>query len=482
MQHRLDLHGRLHAANGRYKKLIALATCLCFFGLVFSLFIASDGTSTFLMTVAVFSMVVVLSPILFSRRYFLFEPISFVAISVLMGLCLKSFYVVLGFDSSAVVRDKLMFNLTMDEMVWSTSVLFIGLVLFSLGYFVGDRPLRIKRYRGADVNEQRSILIGGLFILISLVAFAVFIKSSGFSYTSFSDLSKKRFLTDNLDGGGRLSNINYYYYRLSLFSKAPMYFLFYLMLVRGYSLRSLVGLLFAISLVMNMAVPFFVSNKAGVILPLADLTVMSFIVRGQLNWKKLLSLSILVIILVGVIASLRAGDAASGHSIFDRVFGGRYFIGITKSAHIINAFSFQFDFIYGQSLISWLNPILPESLRVDSIYFTGLGYYLGSYVFGYQSSGVPPGIVAEYYMNFGVWGVVVGMFITGLVFKKLHLFLFERLDSTLFLVLYAIITVRLPTFMFNNGLSVALLKVVADVILVVIFFFFVRKYSSRSMV
>ena len=93
---------------------------------------------------------------------------------------------------------------------------------------------------------------------------------------------------------------------------------------------------------------------------------------------------------------------------------------------------------------------------------------------------MPPGIITEIYINFGLAGVVIGMFLIGAVLKRAHIYLFSRVNSVFYLIVYALVTVRLPTFLFNNGMSVTILKCLADIIIVWAFYILVKRISFTS--
>jgi len=455
-----------------YRRKLLILIVLCVLALFVSAVFVQDTTVAFLFVVGIFSLLVVLVPLVVVKQYFILEPMVFVCLSVLMGFTLKTFYVVSEIDRSAVVQKKLMDGLPVDGLTWASMVLLIGLMMFAIGYSLSRGAITAHGQIKNRLSEAKLLLFSILILFLCLVSFFIFFKTSGFIFNDVSDLSQKRFSESD---GGRLSNLNYYLYRVVLFCKAPMYFLFFIIISGKRSGISVFGVLFFIALFLNLFVTFFVSNKAGVVLPFADLLVMYMLMVGKIDFRKLLSIGFIVVVLIGMIASFRGGDAVADYSFLDKIFGGRYFVDVTKTAHIINAFPSPIEYFYGKSLIGWVNVILPESLRLDSIYFSGLGQYLGQYVFGYAASGVPPGIIAEFYINFGMAGVVIGMFIVGMLLKRIHIFLFSRVNHVLFLICYAIVTVRVPIFLFNNGVSVALLKTAADVMIVCAFYILVKR-------
>lgn len=471
------------AAFDRTRSLLLLMglACLGLFSYALGIIIATDGPELFLFGTAISSMVVVLLPMVVSRRYFIFEPLTFVALSVLLGITLKTFYVVVGYGINPVVTERLMDYMTVPEMQYGSFVLLTGLITFVLGYSVNLRPMPVmRRLRNYGFARDKLVIVGSIFIAISLISFVFLIIGTGFSFSGVADLSQKRFQSNGVTSADRLGDLNYYFYRIALISKAPMYVFFYLLIRHKLRWTSIYGLLFWISCTINILVPFFVSNKAGILLPITDLIVISYLISGRLNYKKIAAVIVAALAIISIIATFRGGAAVSDFTLADKFFGGRYFIGITKSAHIINAFPEYLNYFNGTTFVGWMNLFLPESMKFDNSAFTGLGFYLGYHVFNQPFSGVPPGIVPEFYMNFGYWGVFCGMFIIGVLLKWLHNNFYAHIISVAAIVIYAIIVVRMPTFLFNNGFTIAFLKSAADIIIVALFLFIIRSRKRSA--
>lgn len=444
--------------------------------------LATEGVELMLFGLAVSSFIISLIPMLTSKNYFLYEPASFVCLSVLFGLGLKTFYVVLGYHTNVVVYGGLMRNITVPELQYGAMVLLIGLCAFVVGYKV-KLPIKRKRsiFARYEFSRKRVLIVSALFILVSVVAFVAFVSTIGFSFSGLESLSQKRFQGEGYTSAGRLQEVSYYYYRLALLAKAPMYVLFFLIVKHNLSFGSRYGFLFFISFCINIIVPFFVSNKAGIVVVVADLFVISYCLRQRFGYFRFLVIAVVSIFVITVVADIRGGgESFSNYSFLDRIFGGRYFVGLTKTAHIVNAFPSQIDYFYGTTLVAWLNLILPDSYSFSSDAFTNLGYFLGTNVFGFERNGIPPGVIAEFYINFGLLGVVVGMFFVGVFLFRLHSNLLPYLSYGCVALIYALVVVRAPTFLFNNGVSVALLKTVSDVVVVVLFLLLVGSFRNRG--
>lgn len=75
----------------------------------------------------------------------------------------------------------------------------------------------------------------------------------------------------------------------------------------------------------------------------------------------------------------------------------------------------QLDFIYGSSYLAFIVTPVPRFLWNDKP--RAGGHQTAVYVFDRPDTAIPPGGVGELYMNFGLIGVVVGMLITGFLYK-----------------------------------------------------------------
>lgn len=472
----------IRRAGVNQKKLLAFfsASIALVFMYALGIILAGNGVELMLFGMAGSSMLIVMIPALTRRDYFIFEPMSFVFISVLFGLGLKTFYVVLGYSTNFVVYDGLMKNLAIEDLQAGSAVLLLGLTAFVFGYHIKlPRAKMVKILTNYQLSRNRVGVFSLIFVLISLAAFVGFASSIGFSYHGIGDLSQKRFQSVDYTASTRLETASYYLYRLSLICKAPMYVLFFLILKNKIPYRSFYGLLFLICLLLNVFVPFFVSNKAGIILVVADLFVLAYGVQRKFNYLKVFIVSALAVLILAFVIDIRGGEALSDYTIFDKLFGGRYFVGLTKTAHIVGAFPNQLEYFHGATLVGWMNIFLPTEYSFSPDAFNNLEYFLGYYVFDMRANGIPPGIIAEFYLNFGIAGVAIGMMIVGAFLYWIHASMYPYLEEGAVLIIYAIVIVRVPTFLFNNGVSVALLKTAADVLIVIVFLFLVGSFRKK---
>jgi len=113
-----------------------------------------------------------------------------------------------------------------------------------------------------------------------------------------------------------------------------------------------------------------------------------------------------------------------GEKILDTIAGNMNFFAFSKTSHIFDAIPGKFDYQYGVTLLTWLFPPIPRTMSMEKPpVFTGA--VRGQKVFetmdpSGEGAAVPPGIVAEQFLNFGHLGVPVGMFILGYCLRLLY--------------------------------------------------------------
>lgn len=450
--------------------LIVIFTILLSVGVVFT---ARSNADAIVLAVSMAAFIVVVFPIVIDKGYHLFEPLTFVIVSVVLGCTLKSFYLVLNTGQNFTVDEKLLLGLNIDSLVFGAIVLLVGLACFSFTYALtkssNQRKIQPIKYRW---SYQKVIISSALVTAMSFVAIVLFAERLGISFSNLDSLSAKRFRDDSgTVTASRTGTLDYLLYRIALLAKFPLYILFIWKLKSPFRIISLPGLLLVASGVLAIFVPFFVNNRAGVVVPFFDLLIISYLVRRRLDMKLLLWAGTIVVGLVLVGSVLRSGTGIS--SFYDQVFGGRYLIDITKTAHIVSYFNSGDDMLWGLSLTTWIYQIFPFFEAPDQE-LVNIGFFLGREVFGYVASGVPPGIVAELFINFGWPGVTVGMFFFGWLLKYYYL-KYGRAENDLeSFVIYAMICTRFTVFLFNNGFSVALLKTILDIVGLLVFLSLIR--------
>ena len=440
---------------------------------------ARTNADAIILSIAVAALVAVFAPVALRNDYQLVEPLTFVIASVALGFTLKAFYLVSNVGNNVTIDEKLLLGLNIDSLEFGGGVILIGLLSFAGGYLIVKkaRPTRRNRKK-TNWSTRRLVLLSALVTAIAFIGFVFFVFSIGATFDGLDSLSAKRFRDD--DGAvtaSRTGTLDYLLYRIALLAKFPLYFMYILRLKTRYKFFSFNGSLLILSGALALFVPFFVNNRAGVLLPVVDILILSALMTGKVNLKFILTVGTIAATLVFAGGYLRSGGDFSG--IYNQIFGGRYLIDITKTSHIVNYFHDTQQYLLGLTFVSWIYKLVPFiSPPVPEL--ENIGFYLGNVVFGYQSSGVPPGIIAELFMNFGWSGVVIGMFCVGVALRKFYDVYGRSIKDVEALLIYSLVCTRFTIFLFNNGFSIAILKTTLDIVVVYIMFILLRNKRVRK--
>jgi hypothetical protein len=171
-----------------------------------------------------------------------------------------------------------------------------------------------------------------------------------------------------------------------------------------------------------------------------------------------------------------AGEAASPSSSVSRALArlsgasleGRYFLDVTKLAHIAHHFPAQRPHLAGGSLIGAVVPSFALDEEGDGDARLTLDRYLGARVFDEPGNSVPAGFAGELYIDFGWAGVLVGFFLLG----GFHRLLFNQLTRVRMpglLVACAVVLIPNTTLiLINSGIVPAMSRSVIGVGLLIL--------------
>jgi len=95
-------------------------------------------------------------------------------------------------------------------------------------------------------------------------------------------------------------------------------------------------------------------------------------------------------------------------------------------------------------------------------------------VFGDKSgrNGMPPGMLAEFYWNFGWAGVLIGMFLMGVLFRQLFVIFASLPRTPTSVLIYTVIVTRLTIFSLGTDFGTGFLKAGLDLVPLFLMFFF----------
>ncbi len=369
--------------------------------------------------VGVWTLGIVLVPAARAGRFDWLSSWTMGALSMLIGLTLRGFYVSAGFPDETTLDEMYWLGKAPTCFAWPGLLLLASLGLFAAGFGV---PTARKVARCLSWDQSRLYPVAWLLLGLSLVGTVAYIILTRDSASGL--LSAKRTVIPDLE----LTGSGYLSFGWARFLASFGFFGHLLVLgdALGEESRSqkaklvFSGLLFVCSAI----VPIYASLRGTVAMnALLSLALIYHLRPSVAKWVAVPGL-FLVAVLVQSMTLLRVErDSAGawerfhpGWEAFDSVVMNRNQIDLFKTAHIMNAVPEELPYAWGRTIAVWaLSPVPREIWPGKPV--TQPGPEIGAVVYDQRVAGVPPGLVAEGYWNFGWLGALGLCWLAG---KGLH--------------------------------------------------------------
>lgn len=455
-----------------YLRSAAMLCGLAAAGLLFlSVFLHGGFEDTTLCLLAVSALAATAFPLLFLRRIELYEPIWFVMAIVGIGVTGKAFYLVFGPRGrvSFLLLDK-----TPGDLIFAALVMSLALLTFSVAYLLGGRrwSLPLDSWL-SGWDDRRFYLVSGLMVAFGLTCFALFVWRLDLSFETWRDFSSPRYVV--IPGARYRGAMGYLRWGAS-FTEFGFFLVYTLWVAKRRRVWSRSGLLVGVLGLLAVAFPIFASTRYPVSMLLARCVVIWIILRGFPKLRYLVALGSAGLVLVAGMLAVRQGasnwselrSALGVGGILEATVGSRHFLDLTKTAHILDAVPEEVEFRYGETLFTWLVAPIPRALWPQKPAI-GAGKDLGPTVFGTpRSTGVPPGIVAELYLNLGMPGIFVGLALFGLFLRSLYETFRPHLAIPGAALLYTLLSTRLTLDLMATQISGSMAKLLQEAVPIVL--------------
>lgn len=376
------------------------------------------------------------------------------------GLLVKPIFVAFALPSEDFIAAFILDPLTSAEY-WSGSVLLLGAYTLFVGAMISTSQM-LRRQRPVQWPPRAlQFQVGRCWGMtaVGLLGMVAFFSQNVDLLTGASkNILAKDDLADYSGRGGL---------RLLI---SILYFIPFLMLANlraGYKLRASRRLLWTAALAW-IAFGFF-SDQRGVIV----FSVLSWLIGyrgfvGKISTKRLVAAGVIALGMMFVRTVLRvATDDGGLLALADEVIGnyiGRNMVENAKTLIILRSIPEQLAYSYGGSYLDSLLILVPRSLFAAK-QTVNLDTVIGMSVFGcevFGACGVPPGLVAESYYNFGAFGVPLLMLACGgLVAWLDHK---AGRGTTLFRIYYAATLVYFGLAVLGSSISSFATQAVTDAI------------------
>lgn len=422
----------------------------------------SDFTGTLLCGTALGTVVVLLIGVAARSSYDLFEPLSFVILSTLIGTTLKLLFVV--FSGSGQV-DRILLNEPRGLLVTGSAFILVGLVALVAGYSFRLRSVTVSHWslmRRPYWNRNILTVVAWLALLVSLAAFVVWFGKMGIQIDTLASLSQKRFIS--VDGSQYRTGLAYWGWPVSAAESA-----FYLLLSWRYLAPRRMPwparLALPLTAVITLGFPILQSTRWGVIEVVLIALILQHYLRGGIRYRTLaiaLPITLTALLVVTAVRHQRdfwtATERISLQTLLSTTVGGRHFLDVGKTSHIIDAVPERLAHSHGATLFRWITAPIPRIWWPEKPSL-GSGPLIGTEIYGTAGAGVPPGFVAELYMNFGAFGIPAGMFLLGVLLRALYTSFATSRHNPNAILLYAVIVIPLSAGLLQTDLSTVIVRV-----------------------
>ncbi len=469
---------------------------VCSFFLLLYTLIEAGFLATVLIALTIFPSLVILYFLLKPVKEFetidFFQPIIFLFINILLGVTLRTMWIV--FSTSSKVEDLFTFGHPHSYFIFGATLINIGIVSFIIGYRVKVRRALIienKLLKRDNWNSISVYVVCVILMIMSSYGIYIFLQEFGVEELVVENLSKKRL--KKIKGTKVLSAQMYQRWLASQGITAFIIF-FNFFLYKKKRFFSLSGLLLLIMFLQTLLFPFITNTRIGIIAAFLFVGIIWHYHRG-LNVKIVGLAGSIGTLIVLITSSFR--HAFGGAKNFTEAFllidfsyfidifiANRNLLGIAKTGLITSNIPSPLNYKYGETMLLWIYAPIPRSIWPGKP-IIGVGaepamkeiFHIPSNVY----SGIPPGIIAEYYWNFGIFGVIIGMFLLGLLLKWLYksLLPYMVLKNKNAIVLYIYIAYSIGFVLPATSFSPSVLSLLMGMIPILISLFIINIQGKK---
>lgn len=456
---------------------------------VLGYFVASNDSNALLCGSACCALMVLLLPQLLKKSHDLFEPINFVVLTTLIGVVLRTFYIV--FIESENTRSFLLLGQPPIFLYKSLLIINLGLICLVLGYSSRTPSLNLNNFplmRSDLWNKRRLFFVLFTFAAIALLSMVLYVEKLGIFGTLTYQFSAKRKLL--VEGANyEYAALGYYLWGASLMSYV-FYFLFALFVGSAGKRRLLLGIVVLIFGVLAIIFPVITSSRGEVLYHLVYAVLIWHYLKRRISIRALTQVVGLAIGVFVTLAALRSVGQSNKTATIDEYLdvgkfietavGNRNWFDVSKTAHIIEAVPKKLEYQYGESFFTWIFAPIPRALWKEKP-VVRVGPVLGERIFQREviRTGVPPGFIGELYWNFGIIGVPFGMYFLGFWLKFLYRSFSQHITQNRnALLIYIFIMIPISLTLLSDDFSGVVLDVATSLIPLLLTLKFIRRKKA----
>lgn len=425
------------------------------------------------------------------RGYDLLSPWTVVLLAVYISTGFRGLFISLEFEGSRSIDDLFLLGRSAPYYFRPALLFVFALGTMVTGYLLSGRVRRKTSPLGeaaAGFHSGRVTIAVIVCAGVGLAALLQFVASTG--GFSLSSLSAKRTTINGLDLSSTYQSSGQWRI-LNQFAPIALWVQLAHYAKQGRRLgilshRSIwVGLLFLNAI----ALPVYASSRADIVYIVLGALVVQLALRpGSISVRPLLAGLAVVLILVSALTTARSstnagstqGTAVNSQAIIDAFVLSRTFTDIASSGNIINSVPQSLPYAKGETIAAWAVAPIPRSLWPDKPIVSS-GPTIGILIYGNERSGVPPGMIAESYWNFGFGGIVVLPMLCGVFLRVIGEWWRPRAKTDPgAAVLMAGVAMPNGVYFMTNSIGSAPFQALVALVLLVPVVAFIRDHSARA--
>ncbi|TCJ30211.1 oligosaccharide repeat unit polymerase [Nocardioides jejuensis] len=420
---------------------------------------------------------VVTLPLVVLKDYDLITPWTVVVAVSYLAYGIRGTFISLGVDGTRTLEQLYFLGRAPEEFVNPSGIFFAGICSLTLGYVVtarrrrrSSRILRLDAVRGPVFVQ----LVITACALLGFVGFYMFARSTG--GFSLASLSAKRTLVGGTEasasyeshGGWRFLHefaLIAFWVQIAVYSVRK----------KSHGVTDLRGWWVAALFLNAASLPIYASTRQDiVVIGASGLAIKYCLSHRGVSKKFVFGFAAIVVVLVVAISSLRSshtGDVrsaqVSGTNLLSAFVLTRTFADVPTTGQIIMAVPAEIPFANGESITDWFFAPIPRSIWPSKPVIS-MGPLIAEVVYHMPSSGVPPGVIAEGYLNFGVGGALIVPFLAGALLGPISRRWSEYArTSPGAAVLLSAVALRMGSDLGTNGLGYAMYQLAIGLLLTI---------------
>lgn len=420
-----------------------------------------------------------------SIRKDFFNPFLGVLVSLTIGTILRSFFIISPLESPT--KHYMLMGKSPDILILGIVHIYLGLIFLILGFIVaGSKIISLPDIFKSNlaINQNKLIYISYFIIILGIFSIFLYLRALGLNFVTliFSDsISEKRFM--QLEDGGYTS-LAYFRKIVDLVKFVFFILCIYIISNRFFSKKFLIYSLTVLTGLISIFFNFINSNRGQAGWTILIVFVIIYYIKGKISKKILVPGVIIVISLLMTMTFLRRVSSKNENVEIENpltiVVGSLNFLGIGKASYIASSIPEKMEFQYGRTLVLWMAAPIPRVIWPGKPEIS-IGKVIALEIYekideNSKAGGVPPGFITELYMNFGIPGIVIGMFFLGYFIKILYNSLVSVRSNNAFALLIYILILR---GVLGNLLAGDLSRIVVDILSTLIPLFIIFKFIKK---